>query len=78
MLQWETEIFLANHDPLGLFTSRGGCEALNLLLVIRATAAEVYVTRPFAKTYDEMKWCHEPLHPLCAPFGAKTEDIAFV
>lgn len=26
-------------------------EAFNLLLVIRATAAEVYVTRPFAKTY---------------------------
>ena len=26
-------------------------KAFNLLLVIRATAAEVYVTRPFAKTY---------------------------
>ena len=45
------KFFLLIMTPLGLFTSRGGCKAFNLLLVIRATAAEVYVTRPFAKTY---------------------------
>lgn len=41
------KIFLLIMTPLVYLQA----EAFNLLLVIRATAAEVYVTRPFAKTY---------------------------